>query len=216
MQNDGRLLLYEALAKAQGAMQNASLNKVNPHFKSKYADLAAIRDATVPALSANGLAIIQYTEFDNGQLILKTRLVHASGQYIESCYPIMAPLGDHHKMGSAMTYAKRYSWAAVCAISADEDDDGNAAQGKDNKPKSNQAFGGPLTKTDLKAKMRAFAGDLAACGDSEELAGCLLGYKEVLEQCERDLPEWFQNEDGNGASQAIAAKKIELSERTTA
>lgn len=213
MNNDGRPMLYEALSKAQGEMKNAHLNKINPHFKSKYADLAAIRDATIPALSKYGLAVIQYTELAGERLVLKTRLTHSSGQYIESVYPVMAQLGDHHKTGSALTYAKRYSWSAMCGISADEDDDGNAAQGKDDKPKSGETFGGPLNKTDLKKRMRAFAGDLAACGDSEELAGCLLGYKEVLEQCERDLPDWFHNEDGNGASQAIAAKKIEISQK---
>ena len=210
MQKDGRAELYEALAKAQGAMNNAPLNKVNPHFKSKYADLAAIRDATVPALSKHGLAIIQYTELHGERLVLKTRLSHTSGTFIESAYPVMANLSDHHKTGSALTYAKRYSWSAMCGISADEDDDGNAAQ---EKPKNNQTFGGPLTKTDLKKELRALAGDLAAAEDEETLAGVLLTYKDVIAQCERDLPDWFQNDDGNGCSQVIALKKTELAER---
>ncbi len=211
MRKDEKENLYAALAAAQGEMENAALNKVNPHFKSKYADLASIRDATIPALSKHGLAIIQFTEFNDGQLILKSRIAHTSGAYIESVYPIISDLSKPHPTGSALTYAKRYTWSAMCGISAEEDDDGNAAQEKPKK--SGETFGGPLNKTDLKKQMRAFAGDLAAVEDEETLAGVLLGYKAVIEQCERDLPDWFHNEDGNGASQAITAKKIEIAQK---
>jgi hypothetical protein len=111
-----------ALTKAQAAMKNAALNKVNPHFKSKYADLAGIRDTVVPALTANGIAVVQTL----AQGLVLTRLIHTSGQWIESACPIpTAP--DMQKMGSAITYARRYSLSAICGISADEDDDGNAA-----------------------------------------------------------------------------------------
>lgn len=119
--------LSAALAKAQGEMKNAPLNKTNPHFKSRYADLAAIRDATIPALSKNGLAIIQFTTLDDdGRMKLHTRLSHSSGEWVESVYPL--PVDKPQVMGSAITYGKRYSWSAMCGISADEDDDGNAAQ----------------------------------------------------------------------------------------
>jgi hypothetical protein len=111
-----------ALTKAQASMKNAALNKVNPHFKSKYADLAGIRDTVVPALTANGIAVVQTL----AQGLVLTRLIHTSGQWIESACPIpTAP--DMQKMGSAITYARRYSLSAICGISADEDDDGNAA-----------------------------------------------------------------------------------------
>lgn len=114
-----------ALAKAQGEMKNAPLNKVNPHFKSRYADLAVIRDTVVPALSKNNIAVTQGTDFDNGALMVVTRLVHASGQWMESRFPIA--IDKPQAMGSAYTYAKRYSLSAICAISADDDDDANAA-----------------------------------------------------------------------------------------
>jgi len=111
-----------ALAKAQGAMKNAALNKVNPHFRSKYADLAGIRDAVIPALTANGIAVVQTLD---GTSVL-TRLMHSSGQWIESACPVPA-VPDMQKMGSAITYARRYSLSAICGIAADEDDDANAA-----------------------------------------------------------------------------------------
>lgn len=116
-----------ALAKAQAGMKNATLNKVNPHFKSKYADLADIRDTVTPALTANGIAVVQTVDpsGENG-VYLRTRLVHASGQWMEGACPILN-VTDMQKMGSAITYARRYSLSAICGIAADEDDDVNAA-----------------------------------------------------------------------------------------
>lgn len=116
-----------ALAKAQGKMKNAALNKVNPHFRNRYADLAAIRDAVTPELSVNGIAATQTIGFkDDGRQFVVTRLLHTSGQWIESACAIPPP-GDMQKMGSAITYARRYSLSAICGIAADEDDDGNGS-----------------------------------------------------------------------------------------
>jgi hypothetical protein len=160
--------LYAALAKAQGAMQNADVNKANTHFGNKYADLASIRDATVPALSANGLAIIQFaTLTENGDMRLITRLVHSSGQWMEGEYPLPNLPDKPQVMGSAITYAKRYCWSAVCGIASEEDDDGNAAQ--DAAPKNGngvkangkaapkqESHPDDLGVTDYKAGLRAF------------------------------------------------------------
>lgn len=120
--------LSVALVKAQSEMKNATLNKVNPHFKSKYADLAAVREATLKALTENGLAIVQSTALTDGGLVLKTTLRHTSGESIESVYPLPLNVDKPQAMGSAITYARRYCWAAMCGISSDEDDDGNAAE----------------------------------------------------------------------------------------
>lgn len=117
--------LATALATAQGEMKNAALNKINPHFKSKYADLAGIRDATIPHLAKNGLSVAQGTELDGERLLVVTRMMHKSGQWIESRFPIA--IAAPQQMGSAYTYAKRYSLSAMCGIAADEDDDANAA-----------------------------------------------------------------------------------------
>lgn len=115
--------LAAALAKAQAAMKNAPLNKENPHFHSRYADLAGIRDAVIPALSAQGLAVVQVLDVSR----VLTRLIHASGQWIESACPL-PPSADMQKLGSAITYARRYSLSALCCIAADDDDDANAAE----------------------------------------------------------------------------------------
>jgi len=125
--------LAAALAAAQGMMENAVMNRINPHFKSKYADLAAIFDAARKPLSANGLAIVQTI----GDGVLHTRLLHTSGQWIASEHPLPMS-GRPQEIGSALTYARRYSLSALIGIAADEDDDANAANrsnGKDSTEK---------------------------------------------------------------------------------
>jgi len=121
--------LAAALAAAQGMMENAVMNRVNPHFKSKYADLAAIFDAARKPLSANGLAIVQTI----GDGVLHTRLLHTSGQWIASEHPLPMS-GKPQEIGSALTYARRYSLSALIGIAADEDDDANAASRSNGKP----------------------------------------------------------------------------------
>lgn len=129
-----------ALAKAQAEMGNAHLNKTNPHFKSRYADLAAIRDAVVPALAKNDIAIIQPTDIIEGQLVVVTTLVHKSGQFISGIFPVSASANaTAQQIGSAVTYARRYSIAAMVGIAAEEDDDGNAAETIPRQPAKVQA-----------------------------------------------------------------------------
>jgi hypothetical protein len=145
-----------ALAKAQSAMKNAPLNKVNPHFKAKFADLASVRDTVIPALTTNGIAVVQTLDVlgadgVSGSPYVVTRLVHSSGQWFEARCPIPNG-GDMQKMGSAITYARRYSLSAICGIAADEDDDANAvAPANGNRVElPTQSYGDWLT--DIEAK----------------------------------------------------------------
>lgn len=119
-----------ALAAAQGTMEPALFNRENPHFRSKYADLAAIMQATLPHLSKNGLCIVQtptlvYGMPEGTKFILYGRLIHKSGQWIEADWPLTS--GTPQSMGSQLTYARRYTWSALCGIAADDDDDGEVA-----------------------------------------------------------------------------------------
>jgi len=132
--------LATALASAQSEMKNAKLNKVNPHFKSKYADLAEIRDTVTPALSKHGIAVVNGTDATEGGLHVVTRLIHKSGQWIESRFPIA--YDKPQTMGSAITYGKRYNLASIANIAADEDDDANAANDKPAPPPVMLAAGG--------------------------------------------------------------------------
>jgi hypothetical protein len=122
--------LAEALAKAQLAMGNAAKDSTNPHFRSKYADLASVREAVLPHLAANGIAVIQrIVSTTKDGVAVETMLVHSSGEWVKDHCWLPVTKADAQGFGSAITYARRYSLAAVAGIAA-EDDDGNAAVGK--------------------------------------------------------------------------------------
>lgn len=120
--------LAAALAVAQASIKNAKLNKINPHFKSRYADLAEIRDTVTPALSANGIAVVHGMDTAENGIAVVTRLIHSSGQWVESRFPIA--YDKPQTMGSAITYGRRYNLSAITNIAADDDDDANAANEK--------------------------------------------------------------------------------------
>ncbi len=126
--------LVTALAKAQSVMQPAIFNKTNPHLKNKYADFTSCMAACREPLSANGLAVMQYCETVNEKLLLVTMLAHTSGQWIKSFFPLTPKDMTSQSIGSALTYAKRYSLSALLGIVADaeDDDDGEAAMGRGN------------------------------------------------------------------------------------
>ena len=115
--------LVAALAKAKTNFEAAVKDSLNPHFKSKYADLDTVVSATTPALSANGLVVVQMFDGDN----LVTMLAHSSGEWIKGTQPLHAVKMDPQGVAGASTYARRYGHMAICGI-APEDDDGNTAQ----------------------------------------------------------------------------------------
>lgn len=116
-----------ALAKAQAVMAGAKKDATNPHFKSRYADLASVWEACREALTANGIAVVQMTTTSaDDEVVVETRLCHSSGEWIEGTLAIPVSKTDAQGYGSALTYARRYALAAAVGI-APEDDDGNAA-----------------------------------------------------------------------------------------
>lgn len=127
--------LATALAKAQAAMTHAAKSAENPHFRSKYADLAAIIDATRGPLSAHGLSVVQLPFREASEVGVVTRLLHASGEWIESRLTVTVPQTTAQAVGSALTYCRRYAWQSITGIAADEDDDGTAASGTPVEPK---------------------------------------------------------------------------------
>ncbi len=143
--------LVQALAKAQGEIGDIPRNRtvtVQPRsggqpYQFKYATLSAIIDAIRKPLSSNGLAYTQIISHDaeTGYYILTTTLWFGN-QFLSSKTPIIAEGQTNQQFGSALTYMKRYALAAILGIAADEDDDGNAADGNeikavaDKKPKA--------------------------------------------------------------------------------
>lgn len=120
--------LYAALAAAQSDMGPALKDSVNPAFKSKYADLASVMAACLPALNAHGIAVIQPPYQDEqGARYVKTVFVHGeTGEQAECAVPLIVAKNDMQGYGSAVTYARRYGLMSMAGI-APEDDDGNAA-----------------------------------------------------------------------------------------
>jgi hypothetical protein len=116
-----------ALVKAQKAFGPALKSSTNPHFKSRYADLAACVEAVIDALNDNGIAMIQKCYDCATGIMVETVFIHESGEMLE-CGILQVPASkqDPQGYGSALTYARRYSLMAACGI-APEDDDGNRA-----------------------------------------------------------------------------------------
>ena len=115
-----------ALSKAQAILTGAVKDSVNPHFRTRYADLASCWDACRKALTSNGIAVVQMPEKDATGYYVETLLTHSSGEWIASkCY-IALSKDDAQGLGSAITYARRYGLSAMVGI-CPEDDDGEVA-----------------------------------------------------------------------------------------
>lgn len=115
----------EALSKAQGEIKHAKLDSKNPHFRSEYASLEAHIDNIKPALAKHGLSLAQGVESKDGQLWLTSRLIFGE-EILETGIPLILSKNDMQGLGSAVSYARRYSVAALFNMGSD-DDDGNHA-----------------------------------------------------------------------------------------
>lgn len=114
--------LAAALAAAQSEIKGAVKDAENPFFKSSYADLASVWDACRGPLTKNGLCVIQTSEAHDGRTLIVTTLAHKSGQWIRGYMPVVAMKPDPQSLGSAITYARRYSLAAICSVPQIDDD----------------------------------------------------------------------------------------------
>jgi hypothetical protein len=138
--------LYAALVKAQSQIKNAVKDSVNPHFKNRYADLESVWDAVRDALHRNDLAVLQLTDLDaSGAPVLITRVIHTSGEHVEGRYPLVCKdPTDAQKLGSSMSYARRYSLSAMLGV-IQSDDDGNTAAGHTASPSVAKPAPAPVT-----------------------------------------------------------------------
>lgn len=142
-QSIGKLL--EALGKAQNQMEGAVEDSSNPYFKSKYADLTSVWRACREPLTKNGLSVIQTLQVLEGQLFLISVLGHVSGEWIKSFIPVKPSKEDIQSLGSAITYCRRYTLAALVGV-CPVDDDGESAMDRSKKNKQEEI---PLVKLNL-------------------------------------------------------------------
>ena len=121
--------LTRALVRVQSALKPALRDKTNPAANSRYADLSGVWEVCRGLLQENGLAVVQAGGSDAGGNYLETLLAHESGEWISGRYPLqLARADDPQALGSAVTYARRYSLAAVLGIVTEDDDAEVAAE----------------------------------------------------------------------------------------
>lgn len=121
--------LSKALVETQKELKQPLKDAKNPFFKSEYVPLENVTEAITESATKHGLAFSQYaTTTETGNVSVGTIVFHESGEFIE--YPPLILKPENTKpqsIGSAITYAKRYSLSAVFGITSDKDDDGNKA-----------------------------------------------------------------------------------------
>ena len=135
--------LAEALSNAQSCIEGSKMDAVNPFFKSNYSTLASIWDACRKPLSSNGLSVVQTMSNDNGKVIIITTLLHSSGEWMRGHLTVKPMKDDPQAMGSAITYGRRYSLAAIAGISPEDDD----AEGTMKRDKKKSPLIEPQSKT---------------------------------------------------------------------
>lgn len=140
--------LAMALALAQNEITFAKKDSINPHLKSKYADMASVVEAVKEPLNKHKICYLQLVDTLEEKTVVKTMLLHESGEYITSITPVIVPttyrkrenlqtkqleyieVPDPQALGAAITYSKRYALQAICGVPSD-DDDGESAKPKD-------------------------------------------------------------------------------------
>lgn len=128
--------LAAALVKSQSEMGNATKDAKNPFFKSKYADLNAIREVSLPVLNKNGISVLQPLTAVDGKQYIETLLLHESGEFISSLTEvIIAKQNDPQAAGSGISYSRRYGLQSILNIGAEDDDsESNMSRGKESIP----------------------------------------------------------------------------------
>ena len=128
-QSDSIADLATSLAKAQSEMGAVHKDQDNPYFRSKFAGLSTVWEAVKPALTKNGLSIVQMPGSDERGYFVQTQLLHNSGQWIRSTTYMKPAKADPQGIGSLISYARRYALQAM-VMACPDDDDGEAAMGR--------------------------------------------------------------------------------------
>lgn len=228
--------LAGALAKAQSEIASPPRNrevtvrtKTGGQYKFKYATLDSIIDAVRVPLTKNGLWFTQTLAGNgDGKYHLVTRLVHDSGESIESVTPLLVQGAGNQEFGSALTYMRRYALTAMLGVAADEDDDANGADGNTitesrdrpaispgvcaptngDDPEAGDKRPGDMTVANLKTALAAAMADIEAIeNDADLLSEQITRHWTAIEQCVRRKPMWwyFRDEPAKGMKARIAA-----------
>ena len=138
--------LFVALAGAQKAIRGAGKDSKNPHFRTTYASLAAVIDAVRLPLAEHGIARLQGVEVEGHEVVVTTTLAHVEGGTVSSVLRAPVGKGGPQGIGSAATYARRYSLMGLVGL-APVDDDAEEAEGRGSIRGSQDQSGGARTPT---------------------------------------------------------------------
>jgi hypothetical protein len=127
--------LAAALCKAQSQMGGAVKDSSNPFFKSSYADLTSVIKAIKQPFDDNGLSYTQFPVTDENGMGVCTRLMHASGQWLEGQFTLPVVKRDPQAASSSLTYARRVSLSSIAGIPTADDDAESAMLRGDGKKK---------------------------------------------------------------------------------
>ena len=130
--SDSIAALSKALVGAQAEMGGAVKDSANPFFKSKYADLTSVVKAVKEPFAKHGLAYTQFPIRNESGVGVVTRLIHESGEWLESEYTLPVIKADPQAAGSCITYARRYALQSLAGIpTADDDAEAAMLRGED-------------------------------------------------------------------------------------
>jgi hypothetical protein len=169
-----------ALVKAQSEMSNPKKGNTNPFFKSKYADLNAVREAVIPILNDNGISVLQPLIHKDGKNFVNTILLHESGELMESYTEIIYnKVNDAQAQGSGITYARRYGLQSFVCVGADDDDGNIASQ--------------PPQSKEVKIDIPRLETRLTACKTVEELGKVYKSFSEAEQNAVKAFTQALKN-----------------------
>jgi hypothetical protein len=216
--------LAAAMSAAFAEIEGATKAATNPHFKSKYADLTSIIEAIKPPLIRHGLFFTQRCERAEDGVAVETVLHHSSGEK-ESLGTLYLPANkrDAQGFGSALTYARRYALQTAFGVPT-EDDDGNAAvathrpskgaarpdnSADDRLPDDAGRGDGEMSSSALRGSLRLLVHHINGCGTVADLEDILdtKDAKEVIDNCQRRFPAWWETGE-NMPTEFVPLKKL--------
>lgn len=180
--------LFAALAKAQAEVENATKGSTNPHFKSKYADLAEVLNTVRPTFAKHGLSILQSTGFEGSLVSVTTVIAHETGGFISSEASCVPAKSDAQGIGAATTYLRRYGLAAMTGVAQEDDDGQSAAHNREPEPVSERKSS-RQSKAD--GDWQALEAEVEACQTLEEL-NLLVASKQWQDTVKRMPRAWIE------------------------
>lgn len=168
--SDSRQKLFEALHQAQQEFPPLQRSAENPHFRSTYAPLSEVLEKVLPILNRHQLLLLQDVVDGDEVWKLQTTLVHIeSGENLVTSLPLLGNLTTPQALGSAITYARRYSLVSLLGLLTDDDDDGETASVSSPPPPSRAPVVPPTSSSPQNAWTKRLHTQAASAAEAADL-----------------------------------------------